>query len=86
MDKIFERGKMEQDSMLCEIQTEILQAILKFLPGFDIMHLSHTCKELYQKLPFCLVKRGEFLSEIWKMQITQDHGLRDQLLIYPSVK
>ena len=60
MDKIFERGKIEQDSMLCEIQTEILQAILKFLPGFDIMHLSHTCKELYQKLPFCLVKGGEF--------------------------
>ena len=74
MDKIFERNKIGQDSMLCKIQTEILQAILKFLPAIDVMCLSHTCKELYQKLPLCLTKSGQFcitdmdnanISRVW---------------------
>ena len=60
MDRIFEQNILKQDSLLCTIGFEILQRILKFLPPTDVVHLSHTCKQLYQKLPFWLVKSGNF--------------------------
>ena len=60
MDKIFEHSIIEQDSILCKIQPEILKVISEYLPPNDVVHLSHTCKELHQKLPFYLKKSGTF--------------------------
>ena len=60
MDKIFEQNIIKQDSRLCTFQPGILQIILRFLPPTDVVHLSHTCKELHQKLPFYLIKSGDF--------------------------
>ena len=59
MDKIFEHD-LKQDSVLCKIQPEILQKISKFLLPVDVVHLSHTCKDLHRKLPFYLIKSGNF--------------------------
>ena len=58
MDKIFEQNIIEQDSILCKIHPEILKIISECLPPNDVVHLSHTCKELHQKLPFYLKKSG----------------------------
>ena len=60
MDKIFEQNIIEQDSILCKICPEILKIVLEYLPANDVVHLSHTCKELHQKLPFYLKKSGAF--------------------------
>ena len=60
MDKIFEQNIIEQDSILCKIHPEILKIISEILPPNDVVHLSHTCKELHQKLPFYLKKSGTF--------------------------
>ena len=60
MDKIFECNIIKQDSILCNFPSQILPDILKFLPLTDVVCLSHTCKELHQKLPFCLIKRDHF--------------------------
>ena len=60
MDKIFEQSITKQESKLCTSQPGILPKILKFLPSTDVVHLSHTCKELHQKLPFYLIKSGNF--------------------------
>ena len=56
MDKIFEQNIIEQDSILCKIHPEILKIISECLPPNDVVHLSHTCKDLHQKLPFYLKK------------------------------
>ena len=58
MDKIFEQNIIEQDNILCKIPTEILKIISKCLQADDVVHLSHTCKELHQKLPFYLKQSG----------------------------
>ena len=60
MDKILEQNIIEQDSILCKIHSEILKIISECLPPNDVVHLSHTCKELHQKLPFYLKKSGTF--------------------------
>ena len=60
MDKIFEQNIIEQDNILCKIEPEILEIILKYLIPNDVVHLSHTCKELHQKLPFYMRKSGIF--------------------------
>ena len=60
MDKIFECNIIKQDSILCNFPSQILPDILKFLPLTDVVCLSHTCKELHQKLPFCLIKWNHF--------------------------
>ena len=60
MDKIFEQNIIEQDNILCKFHLEILKKISEFLPPKDVVHLSHTCKELHQKLPFYLLKSGTF--------------------------
>ena len=61
MDKIFDRNIIEQDSILCKIQSEVLLIISKLLTPTDVVHLSRTCKELHQKLPFYLIKSGDFI-------------------------
>ena len=63
MDKIFECNIIKQDSILCNFPPQILPDILKFLPLSDVVCLSHTCKELHRKLPFCLIKRNHFEFE-----------------------
>ena len=60
MDKIFGHSIIEQDSILCKIQPEILKIISEYLPPNDVVHLSQTCKELHQKPPFYLKKSGTF--------------------------
>lgn len=60
MDKIFDRNIIEQESILCKTHPEILKIISESLPPNDVVHLSHTCKELHQKLPFYLKKSGTF--------------------------
>ena len=60
MDKLFECKIIKQDSILCKRQSEVLPNILEFLQPIDVVHLSHTCKELHQKLPFFLIKSGNF--------------------------
>ena len=60
MDKIFECNIIEQDSILCKFQSNVLPDILKFLRPTDIVRMSHTCKELHRKLPFYLIKRDNF--------------------------
>ena len=65
MDKIFDSNIIPQDSILCKIAPELLQAISKFLSPTDIVHLSHTCKELHQKLPFYLIKSGNVSSQFF---------------------
>ena len=62
MDEIFEQNIIKQDSILCKIQPEILKIISECLPPNDIVQLSHTCKELHQKLPFYLLKSGTFTT------------------------
>ena len=64
MDKIFDSNIIPQESILCKIAPELLQAISKFLLPTDIVHLSHTCKELHQKLPFYLIKSGKVSSQL----------------------
>lgn len=65
MDETFEQNIIKQDSTLCKIPPEILKIILECLSPNDVVHLSHTCKELHKKLPFYLKKSGTvtFLSE-----------------------
>ena len=73
MDKIFEQNVIEQDNILCKAHPEILKIISECLSPIDVVHLSHTCKELHQKLPFYLLKsetstisaslKGNFLFE-----------------------
>ena len=63
MDKIFEQNIIEQDSILCKIELKILEIILKYLPPNNVVHLSHTCKELHQKLPFYLKKSIVFIMK-----------------------
>ena len=58
MDEIFERNVLKQDSLLCKISCPTLLKISKFLPPSSIVNLSHTCKQLYQSLPFYLIKSG----------------------------
>ena len=60
MDKIFGQNIIEQDNILCKFHPEILKIISEFLPPKDVVHLSQTCKELHQKLPFYLLKCGTF--------------------------
>ena len=60
MDKIFDRNIIEQESILCKTHPEILKIISESLLPNDVVHLSHTCKELHQKLPFYLKKSGTF--------------------------
>ena len=55
---MFEQSIIKQDSTLCKILPEILKRISEFLSPNDVVHLSHTCKELHQKLPFYLKKTG----------------------------
>ena len=62
MDKIFEQNVIEQDNILCKVHHEILKIISKCLSPIDVVHLSHTCKELHQKLPFYLLKSGTFTT------------------------
>ena len=61
MDKIFEKNVIEQDSVLCESPPEILKISSKYLPTNDVVHLSHTCKELHKKLPFYLMKSVTYI-------------------------
>ena len=65
MDETFEQNIIKQDSTLCKIPPEILKIILECLSPNDVVHLSHTCKELHKKLPFYLKKSGRvtFLSK-----------------------
>ena len=58
LDQRVHQNFLKQDSTLCTIGSEILRRILKFLPPTDVVYLSHTCKQLYQKIPFYLVKSG----------------------------
>ena len=60
MEKIFEQIIIEQDSILCKIHPEVLRIISEYLPPNDVLNISHTCKELHQKLPFYLKKSGTF--------------------------
>ena len=62
MDKIFEQNVIEQDNILCKVHPEILKIISERLSPIDVVHLSHTCKELHQKLPFYLLKSGTFTT------------------------
>lgn len=59
MDKIFEQV-IKQHSVLCTIPIDILKIISNFLPPSDLVHLSHTCKEIHSKLPFYLIRSGDF--------------------------
>ena len=61
LNQRFDLNFIKQGSILCTIGFEILLRILKFLPPTDVVHLSHTCKQLYQELPFYLVKSGHFM-------------------------
>ena len=61
MDKILGQNIIKQDSILCNIQPEILKIISECLPPNDVAHLSHTCKDLHQELPFYLKKSGTFI-------------------------
>ena len=83
MDEIFEQNIIEQDSILCKIQPEILKIISECLPPNDVVHLSHTCKELHQKLPFYLLKSGTFTT---LQSLKGTYCLRDQQAIFLSVK
>ena len=60
MDKIFGQNIIEQDNILCKFHPEILKIISECLPPKDVVHLSQTCKELHEKLPFYLLKSGTF--------------------------
>ena len=62
MDKIFEQNVIEQDNILCKVHPDILKIISECLSPIDVVHLSHTCKELHQKLPFYLLKSGTFTT------------------------
>ena len=62
MDKIFEQNVIEQDNILCKVHPEILKIISECLSPVDVVHLSHTCKELHQKLPFYLLNSGTFTT------------------------
>ena len=80
MDKIFERNIIAQDSMLCKISTDTLQKISKFLSPTNVVNLSHTCKELHQRLPFYLIKSGEFTGTI-----LEDANFRRALFEGPAI-
>ena len=62
MDKIFEQNVIEQDNILCKVHPDILKIISECLSPIDVVHLSHTCKELHQKLPFYLLKSGTYTT------------------------
>ena len=59
MDKI-EQNIIEEDR-IWKIPPEIWKIISDYLLPDDAVHLSNTCKELRQKLPFHLKKSGEFI-------------------------
>lgn len=64
MDEIFRHNITTQDSLICKISPETLQAISKFLSPHNLVDLSHTCKDLHLKLPFYLIKSGRFSGRV----------------------